>query len=195
MWLVAMPALLLVAVSPARAETVAKAWQSASVPEPVSVSVNLTHGSCWVADSGDSYLGQAPFVVHLSSTAGELWRSAGGAYANPVSISVNPTDGSCWMSCQRSLASVNDSQVVHLSSTGTVLGISASGEFSIPGAIAANAADGVDVRTVQELLGHADLQTTAGYLHSDTRTKQAAVGRLAAAFADAATTQWGGGPG
>jgi len=42
--------------------------------------------------------------------------------------------------------------------------------------------NGVDVRTVQELLGHADLQTTARYLHSDTRTKQAAVGRLAAAF-------------
>ncbi len=43
--------------------------------------------------------------------------------------------------------------------------------------------NGVDVRTVQELLGHADLQTTARYLHSDTRTKQAAVGRLAASFA------------
>jgi site-specific recombinase XerD len=43
--------------------------------------------------------------------------------------------------------------------------------------------NGVDVRTVQELLGHADLQTTARYLHSDTRTKQAAVGRLVVAFA------------
>ena len=39
--------------------------------------------------------------------------------------------------------------------------------------------NGVDVRAVQELLGHADLQTTAKYLHSDTRTKQAAVGKLA----------------
>jgi len=39
---------------------------------------------------------------------------------------------------------------------------------------------GVDIRTVQELLGHADLQTTARYLHSDTRAKQEAVGRLAA---------------
>ena len=38
--------------------------------------------------------------------------------------------------------------------------------------------NGVDVRTVQELLGHTDLQTTARYLHSDTRAKQAAVSRL-----------------
>lgn len=55
--------------------------------------------------------------------------------------------------------------------------------------------NGVDVRTVQELLGHADLQTTARYLHSDTRAKQEAVGTLAAAFGGAAASQWGGGPG
>ena len=42
--------------------------------------------------------------------------------------------------------------------------------------------NGVDVRTVQELLRHADLQTTARYLHSDTRTKQAAVTKLTALF-------------
>ena len=45
--------------------------------------------------------------------------------------------------------------------------------------------NGVDVRTVQELLGHADLQTTARYLHSDTRTKQAAVGKLEGLWGDA----------
>jgi site-specific recombinase XerD len=37
---------------------------------------------------------------------------------------------------------------------------------------------GVDVRTVQELLGHSGLETTAKYLHSDLRTKMTAVGRL-----------------
>ena len=38
--------------------------------------------------------------------------------------------------------------------------------------------NGVDIRTVQELLSHSELETTAKYLHSDTRTKQAAVGKL-----------------
>ena len=41
---------------------------------------------------------------------------------------------------------------------------------------------GVDVRTVQELQDHADLQITACHLHSDMRTKQEAVGRLVALF-------------
>ena len=43
--------------------------------------------------------------------------------------------------------------------------------------------NGVDVRTVHELLGHADLQTTARYLHSDTKAKQEAVGKLEAVLA------------
>jgi len=38
--------------------------------------------------------------------------------------------------------------------------------------------NGVDIRTVQELMGHSELETTTKYLHSDTRTKQAAVGKL-----------------
>jgi len=42
--------------------------------------------------------------------------------------------------------------------------------------------NGVDIRTVQELLGHSELETTAKYLHSDTRTKEAAVGKLSGLF-------------
>jgi integrase len=37
---------------------------------------------------------------------------------------------------------------------------------------------GVDIRTVQELMGHSELEITAKYLHSDTKTKQAAVAKL-----------------
>jgi site-specific recombinase XerD len=47
--------------------------------------------------------------------------------------------------------------------------------------------NGVDVRTVQELLGHADLETTANYLHSDTRAKETAVGLIASLIGSAAS--------
>jgi hypothetical protein len=58
----------------------------------------------------------------------------------------------------------------------------------LPGAAAPH------VRTIRSSRP-ADLQSTPRYLHSDTRTKQAAVERLPALSAGAAASQWGGGPG
>lgn len=52
---------------------------------------------------------------------------------------------------------------------------------------------GVDVKTVQELLGHSELETTAKYLHSDTRTKQAAVGKTRWAIGSAPCARCGRG--
>jgi integrase/recombinase XerD len=54
--------------------------------------------------------------------------------------------------------------------------------------------NGVDIRTVQELLGHSELETTAKYLHSDTRTKQAAVGRLNGILGTAGSDRVDGSP-
>lgn len=54
------------AATAARAETVVEEWRS--LGQPISVSVNPTDGSCWVADTGHQQ------VVHLAEDGAELWR-------------------------------------------------------------------------------------------------------------------------
>ena len=60
-------------------------WRGGGFHYPVSVSVNPTDGSCWVADEVNDQ------VVHLAENGAELWR--GGGFYWPESVSVNPVDG------------------------------------------------------------------------------------------------------
>ncbi len=96
------------------AEVVSELWRSPGwptpwFPYPVSVSVNPSDGSCWVADYGyETFPWQ---VGHVDADGNSLsWK----AVIEPRSVSSNPTDGSCWVGSA-------GSGVVHLASDGTTV--------------------------------------------------------------------------
>ena len=106
-------------------------WRGAGFNEPLSVSVNPTDGSCWVADVA---------TISRSSTwtrtATSSWRAAGFCRL-PRPSPLDPADGSCWV------ADSGNNQVVHLDQNGNQLWRSAgSPTFSYPRSVSVNPTDG-----------------------------------------------------
>jgi len=110
---------------PAAAEQVIAAWRGGGFNCPLSVSVNPTDGSCWVADYNNNQ------VVHLAQNGAQLWR--GGGFVGPHSVSVNTADGSCWV------AESDNNRVVHLGASGNQLW---AGAFNQPISVSVNPNDG-----------------------------------------------------
>ena len=64
-------------------------WSSNGFSFPWGVSVNVSDGSCWVADTGNGE------VAHLARDRSVLWRGA--PLGRPEVVAANSTDGSCWV--------------------------------------------------------------------------------------------------
>jgi DNA-binding beta-propeller fold protein YncE len=98
----------------AQAEQLAELWRSVGFSDPISVSVNPTDGSVWVASTGHGFLaveGPSQTVMHLAADGTLLSRSTG--FRQPECVSANPTDGSCWV------AETGGTRVVRLAADGT----------------------------------------------------------------------------
>ena len=107
---------------------IGEAWRGEGFPYPISVSVNQTDGSCWVANA---YGGE---VVHLAEGGSVLQRIGGLNY--PFSVSVNSADGSCRVTCGGS------GQVVALQANGTEMWRTAPGTFGFPEQVSVSPIDG-----------------------------------------------------
>ncbi len=119
-------ALLLCIPSLSAAEDVIEAWRGGDFVGPVTVSINPTDSSCWVAD----YNGNG--VVHLGADGMELWRT--GAWRSSSftwPVSANRADGSCWVT--------NDDKLVHLGADGAEIPLAS--EY-YPGGLSVDPTDG-----------------------------------------------------
>jgi len=104
--------------------------------KPGAVSINLSDGSCWVADTGDVLSGIMGTRVFKFDVDGNEVAKVGG-FNYPMAISVNYNDGSCWIADWKWHGQEN--HVVKVDSSGNKI-VTARG-FSWPYSVSVNQSD------------------------------------------------------